>query len=55
VLGDRVRVTAGPLRGFDGLYAGMRARDRVLVLLAVLGSQRRVILPQDDIEATFSV
>jgi transcriptional antiterminator RfaH len=50
VPGDRVRVTTGPLRGFDGLYAGMRPRERVLVLLAVLGSQRRVLLPRDDIE-----
>jgi transcription antitermination factor NusG len=52
VPGDRVRVTTGPLRGFDGLYAGMRPRERVLVLLAVLGSQRRVLLPRDDIERT---
>jgi transcriptional antiterminator RfaH len=51
VPGDRVRVTTGPLRGFDGLYAGQRARERVLVLLAVLGGRQRVILPKDDVQA----
>lgn len=51
VPGDRVQVIRGPLCGLDGLYAGQRARERVLVLLAVLGGQRRVILPKDDVQA----
>jgi hypothetical protein len=33
-----------------GLYAGMRPHERVEVLLAVLGSQQRVILPRSSIE-----
>jgi transcriptional antiterminator RfaH len=49
--GARVQVVRGPLRGFDGLYAGMRPRERVLVLLAVLGASRRVELGADDVEA----
>jgi transcriptional antiterminator RfaH len=49
--GDRVRVTAGPLAGLAGLYDGMRPRERVLVLLTVLGACRRVELGADDIEA----
>ncbi len=46
--GDRVRVTHGPLRGLAGLYDGMRGRERVAILLGVLG---RVVLSADDIEA----
>jgi transcriptional antiterminator RfaH len=51
VVGDRVRVTQGPMRGLDGLYEGQKSRDRVLVLLAVLGACRRVELAVGDIEA----
>ena len=50
-LGDRVRVLHGPLAGQLGLFAGMRAHERVLVLLALLGGQQRVELPKDSIEA----
>ena len=49
--GDRVRVVQGPFAGQLGLYAGMRAHERVLVLLALLGGQQRVELAQDAIEA----
>jgi transcriptional antiterminator RfaH len=49
--GDRVRVTAGPLEGHVGLYAGMRPRERVEVLLRILGSQRRIVLAADAVEA----
>jgi transcriptional antiterminator RfaH len=50
-VGDRVRVTRGPLAGFAGLYVGMSGRQRVEVLLALLGSQTRVTLPKGDVEA----
>ena len=49
--GDRVRVLHGPLAGHVGLYAGMRPRERVEVLLAILGGSQRVTLPKDDVEA----
>ena len=49
--GDKVRITQGLLLGHIGLYAGMRAHERVLVLLALLGGQQRVELPKDSIEA----
>jgi transcriptional antiterminator RfaH len=52
--GDRVKVTAGPFTGHLGLYAGMRGRERVLVLLAVLGGQQRVELAKDAVEAVRS-
>ena len=32
-----MRILAGPFEGHLGLYAGMRAHERVLVLLALLG------------------
>jgi transcription antitermination factor NusG len=50
--GDRVRILQGPFAGHLGLYAGagMRAHERVLVLLARLGRQQRVELARDAIE-----
>jgi transcriptional antiterminator RfaH len=50
-LGDRVRVIGGPLNGFDGLYAGMGARERAAVLIQMLGSQRRVEVPAELLAA----
>jgi transcriptional antiterminator RfaH len=49
--GDRVRVLHGPLSGHVGLYAGMKPRERVEVLLALLGGSQRVELPAADVEA----
>jgi transcriptional antiterminator RfaH len=48
--GEAVRVRAGPFVGNLALYAGQRPRERVLVLLALLGGQQRVELAQDAIE-----
>jgi transcriptional antiterminator RfaH len=48
--GDPVRVLRGPLEGHLGLYAGMKGRARVEVLLTLLGGQQRVTLPKDSIE-----
>jgi transcriptional antiterminator RfaH len=48
--GDRVRVLHGPFIGLVGLYAGMKPRERVEVLLALLGGQQRVELGADAIE-----
>ena len=47
--GGRVRVTSGPFRGYLGLLAGMAPRDRVIVLLSLLGGRQRVILPERDV------
>jgi len=49
--GDRLRVTAGPFAGHVGLYAGMKPRERVEVLLALLGGAQRVTLAADAVEA----
>jgi len=45
--GGRVRIAHGPLQGCVGLVAGMRAGERVEILLALLG---RVVLTKDAIE-----
>ena len=52
--GDRVHVVHGPFQGQLGIYAGMRARQRVEVLLTLLGGQQRVELARGDVEAIVS-
>jgi transcriptional antiterminator RfaH len=47
--GDRLSVHSGPFTGCFGLYAGMAPRDRILVLLTMLGSRREVALPRSDV------
>jgi transcriptional antiterminator RfaH len=49
--GDRVRISGGLLEGQFGLYADMRSRERVEVLLNLLGSQQRVTLPSSNVAA----
>jgi transcriptional antiterminator RfaH len=48
--GDRVRILAGPFCGHLALYAGMKPRQRVEVLLQLLGSMQRVTLPRGAVE-----
>jgi transcriptional antiterminator RfaH len=48
--GDRVRIVHGTFSGLVGLYAGMKPRERVEVLLAILGGAQRVTLAADAIE-----
>ena len=48
--GDQVRILQGPFAGQLGLYAGMRAHERVLVLLALLGGQQRVELAKGPLK-----
>ena len=45
--GAAVAITDGPFRGLSGVYAGMSARERELVLLNVLGAQRPVEVAAD--------
>ena len=47
--GDRLRVLHGPFAGHIGLYAGMKPRERIEVLLALLGGHQRVTLPKGDV------
>jgi hypothetical protein len=39
------------MAGQLGIYAGMKPRHRVEVLLQLLGAQQRVTLPWGDVEA----
>jgi transcriptional antiterminator RfaH len=48
--GDRVKILQGPFRAHLASYAGMKPRQRVEVLLQLLGSQQRVTLPKSSIE-----
>jgi transcriptional antiterminator RfaH len=48
--GDRVRVLRGPFREQLAIYASMSGRDRVAVLLRLLGSERRLLLHRSDVE-----
>jgi hypothetical protein len=48
--GTPVRVLRGPLEGKLGVIADMRPRDRVLILLTLLGGQRQVELARQNIE-----
>jgi transcriptional antiterminator RfaH len=48
--GARVRILQGPLQGHLGIYAGMKPRERVEVLLRLLGSEQRVIMAKQNVE-----
>ena len=43
-IGSKVRITSGPFAGMSGLYAGQSTRERELILLNLLGSQRPVAI-----------
>ena len=49
--GDKVRVVRGPFRERLALYDGMNGHERVAILLSLLGSERRLMVPRGDIEA----
>jgi transcriptional antiterminator RfaH len=49
--GDKVRIAGGALIDCFGLYEGMNARERVSVLLELLGRKVRVTLASEIIEA----
>ena len=49
--GDKLRIIAGPFCGQLALCEGMTARERVLVLLQVFGTQRKVELSQNAVES----
>lgn len=48
--GDAVEIAQGPFRGFEAvIHTYMPAKDRVKVLLEILGNQRLVEVSQDDL------
>jgi transcriptional antiterminator RfaH len=48
--GARIRILHGPFRDLLGIYAGTRPRQRVEILLQLLGGEQRVTLAKKDIE-----
>jgi len=48
--GDRVRILHGPFTGHLAIFADMRPRQRVEILLQLLGGEQRVTLAKKDIE-----
>ena len=40
--GTKVSIIGGPFQGLHGLHTGLTAREREIVLLDLLGAQRRV-------------
>lgn len=49
-IGDTLRVKDGAFFGFNGLYDGMDAKDRVSILLSIFGREVRASLPMEDVE-----
>ncbi len=49
--GDKIRIVGGAFCDCHGLYEGMSARERVAVLLDLLGRKVRVVLDSEIIEA----
>ena len=48
--GDKVRILRGPFQDHVAIYADTKPRERVAVLLALLGSTRPVELACADVE-----
>jgi transcriptional antiterminator RfaH len=49
--GDRVRILRGPFTGHLAIFADMKPRERVEILLQLLGGEQRVELAKGDVEA----
>src|SRR5262249_40669142 len=49
--GARVRILRGPFTGRLAVFADMKPRERVEILLQLLGAEQRVTLAKKDIEA----
>lgn len=48
--GDRVRVADGPLEGYEGILLARTSRERVVVLLDILGKQIRTQVDMNRLE-----
>jgi transcriptional antiterminator RfaH len=49
--GARVRILHGPFSGHLAIFADMKPRERVEILLQLLGGEQRVELAKGDVEA----
>ena len=48
--GDRVRIDSGAFKGIEGVFEVRTGRDRVIILLNLLGQQTRTEISLEDIE-----
>lgn len=49
--GDKVEILSGPLQGYEGIFAGYSANDRVNILLDIIGKQSKLQLDAFQIYA----
>ena len=49
--GDEIRILEGPLAGLKAIYQCTRGQDRVLVLIHILGADKRVEVPTDSVSS----
>jgi len=49
--GQTVRLTDGPLSGFEGIFLLEVGGDRVRLLLELMGASREVVVPRDQVAA----
>ena len=50
--GTRVRITAGPFCGIDGIFERAEGAERVTILLTLLGEERPLQFPAELVETT---
>ena len=50
IVGERARVVSGPLAGYEGILIAKSSRERVVILLDLVGGQVRAKLNPDQIE-----
>ncbi len=48
--GSKVRITQGSLSGYEGIFVVASGRDRVAVLLDILGRRTRTLVDSDSLE-----
>ena len=49
--GDRVRIAEGPMAGYEGIFQARSSKERVMVMLDVVGQATRVQMPVGQIKA----
>lgn len=48
--GDRVRIGGGPMEGYEGIFLARTSRERVSVLLDILGRQAKISVALEQLE-----
>ena len=49
--GDRIRIAAGAMEGYEGIFLARTSRERVAVLLEILGTQAKISVNIDQLES----